>query len=126
MEKSHITLEQKMCIVCGKEYDTNALLLDRRLKPVFDMHTTTGYGLCKEHQEKADADYIALVECDPSKSMTSGDKMKTENAHRTGRLMHIRKTVFEKVFNTSVDGSMCFIDIETFEKIKAEYEGVTA
>lgn len=30
MDKSYVTLAQKMCIVCDKTYDSGELLLDKR------------------------------------------------------------------------------------------------
>lgn len=70
-DKSYVTLEQHVCVVCAKPFDTNALLLHRRLAPVFERHTVTGWGLCPEHQKLKDDGFVALVEIDRAKS--SGD-----------------------------------------------------
>jgi len=127
MEKSHVTLEQKLCVVCGKTYDSGAILLDQRLRKRFEMHTTTGYGMCPEDQGKKDGGYVALVECDATKSMASGNIMKPENAHRTGRIMHMRKKVFAGMFNVEGDTPpMAFIEQEAFDKIKVNYEKAIA
>lgn len=40
--KSYVTLEQKICVVCGRSYDTGSLLLDKRLRERFEHHTITG------------------------------------------------------------------------------------
>jgi len=127
MEKSHVTLEQKICSVCGKTYDTNSILLDRRLRPKFEMHTTTGYGLCPADQKKKDKGFVALVECDASKSTPDGNIMKPENAYRTGRVMHMKKKIFAGMFNVSGGTPpMAFIEQEAFDKIKANYEKAVA
>ena len=46
MEKSYVTLEQHVCPVCLKTFDTGNLLLDDKLRDVFKKYTVTGYGLC--------------------------------------------------------------------------------
>jgi len=97
--KSYVTMEQKCCIICGKEYDSGALLMDMRLKERFEMHTVTGYGMCEEHEDLRKRDYIALVGVDESKSIVGTDTIKPENAYRTGRLAHIREEVFNRIFN---------------------------
>ena len=68
MNKSYVTMEQHICIICGKEFDTGALLLDKRLRKQFDQHTTTGIGMCPEHKKLHEEGYIALVGIDVSKS----------------------------------------------------------
>ena len=85
MEKSYVTMEQKVCVVCTKEYDTNALLLDKRLKPVFDMHTTTGFGMCSKCEALREKGFVAMVGCDPEKSGNPEKTCEPEDAYRTGK-----------------------------------------
>lgn len=49
-EKSHVSMEQHVCLVCGQLFDTGAILLDRRLRPSMEHHTVTGWDLCPEHR----------------------------------------------------------------------------
>lgn len=87
MTKSHVSLEQHRCRICGKDFDTGAILLDRRLKASMEMVTMTGAGICPEDQSMIDSGYIALVEIDPVKSHADpGKPVKEGNAYRTGRL----------------------------------------
>ncbi|WP_456119819.1 hypothetical protein [Winslowiella arboricola] len=73
-DKSHISLEQRVCLVCGTTFDTGCILLDGRLRASMEQHTTTGWGICTEYQQLFDEGYVALVECDPQRSdMLSGD-----------------------------------------------------
>ena len=67
-DKSHVSLEQHVCLVCGTAFDTGAILLDKRLRASMERHTATGWGLCPEHQKLADDGFVALVECDPQRS----------------------------------------------------------
>ena len=134
MDKSHVSMERKICVVCAKEYDTNSILLDKRLKPSLERNTITGFGICPADQERADQGFIALVEVDPERSFAgsgsvevkSADQvMKPQDAYRTGRIIHIKKSTFEKVFNTPSDQEVCFIDIDAFSRLKADYEQAT-
>ena len=118
MTKSHVTLEQKQCPVCGKVFDSGALLLDRRLKPVFEMHTVTGHALCPDDEKKNQDGYIALVVCDESKSAPAGSTMKLQDAHRTGEVIHMRRTAAARVFNVPMTGPMAFINQDAAQKIK--------
>jgi len=43
-DKSHVSLEQQLCLVCGTAFDTGNILLDRRLRASMKHHTTTGLG----------------------------------------------------------------------------------
>ena len=98
MEKSHVTMEQKMCPICGVTEDSGAILLDKRLRPKFDMYTTTGYGLCKVCQKKKDDGYLAIIICDPSKGAPNDGMVKLEEVYRTGGLIHIKKEVAKNIF----------------------------
>lgn len=126
-EKSYVTLEQKVCIVCGNTYDSGALLLDQRLRPKFDMHTTTGWGMCEEDQKRKDDGYVAMIGCDEAKSdKTHNGNIAPEGAHRTGNIAHIRTPVWENIFNVPMPERMvCFCGddvIDMLQKIPVEGE----
>ena len=113
MGKSFVTLEQRVCIVCGKEYDTDTLLIDKRMSEKFDMHTVTGWGMCNEHTELRQKDFIAMIEIDPEKSGEPDDQsqVKPDNAYRTGNILHLHIDAFRAMFNAEVPPKMiCFID----------------
>ena len=113
-EKSHVSLEQHVCLVCGATFDTGNILLDRRLRASMKHHTTTGWGLCVEHQQLFDAGYVALVECDPQRSglSTEDARLKPEQAYRTGQLVHLKRTVFADVFNVPIAANQVCIFVE--------------
>lgn len=123
--KSYVSLEQHACLVCGVAYDTGNLLLDRRLRESMKRYTVTGWGLCAEHARMFSEGYIALVECDPTRSNPSGaDRVKPEHAHRTGRLAHVRRHVFTQVFNVTLadDQSCVFVEPGVIERLQAMTE----
>ena len=112
-DKSYVSLEQRLCLVCGAPFDTGNLLLDKRLRASMNRYTVTGWGLCVEHQKLADDGFVALVECDPQRSGSqAGGRMKPEQAYRTGRLAHLRRTVFAQVFNVPIADEQACVFVE--------------
>ena len=121
--KSHVSLEKHQCIVCGKLFDTGALLLDRRLKPSMEICTITDYGLCPEDQSKFDEGFVALIECDREKSQLSTDSQtaKPDDVCRTGLVAHLKRDVFVNVFNVSISDStpLVFVDQGVIEQLQS-------
>ena len=113
-EKSHVSLEQHACLVCGVSFDTGSVLLDKRLRASMERHTTTGWGLCAEHQKLADDGFVALVECDPQRSGSpaSNGNLKPEQAYRTGRLAHLKREVFSRLFNVPIEDKQACVFVE--------------
>jgi hypothetical protein len=121
-EKSHVSVEQQVCLVCGCRFDTGAILLDRRLRPSMERHTITGWDLCPKHRELYEQGYVALVECDPEQSGSSVacDRIPPNEAYRTGKLAHLRKDVFVKLFNVPGELSTpcVFVDPEVMTMLE--------
>jgi hypothetical protein len=97
-------------MVCCQDYDTINLLMDTRLvngkqRETFEHKTVTGWGLCPADAAKK-PEYIALVECDPAKG---GQTL--SDVYRTGRVAHMRRTVFPEIFGQPCDPEqpMCFV-----------------
>ncbi|WP_295380794.1 ATPase [uncultured Pseudacidovorax sp.] len=121
--KSFVSLEQRLCTVCGRPFDTGHLLLDKRLRPSMTHHTTTGWGLCPEHQKLFDEGFVALIECDPARSgvPAGSTRLQPEQAYRTGRLAHLRREVFTRVFNVAIDDEQACVFVESgvIERLEA-------
>jgi len=96
-DKSHVTMEQQVCAVCGKKFSTGNILLDRKLRNAFDQYTVTGYGMCDEHAKLRDDGYVALIAMDPEKSSTQGDSVRLDDVFRTGTVAHVRKSLWAKI-----------------------------
>lgn len=128
-EKSHVSLEQHVCLVCGTTFDTGCILLDKRLSASMAHHTTTGWGLCAEHQRLFDEGYVAMVECDPQRSgLSSGDaRLQPENAYRTGQLAHLKRAVFADMFNVPIAANQpcVFVEPGVIEQLQAMVEPTT-
>ena len=110
--KRYCTVEQECCSVCLEVYDTGALLIDKRVKPVFEDHTVTGYGLCPECEKYVDDNMIALVEV--TNIQTSRKKLKQEEAQRTGRYVWVNR---EGITSFDENAPMGFIDVELMEHL---------
>lgn len=125
-DKSHVSLERHVCLVCGTTFDTGNLLLDRRLRASMEHHTVTGWGLCPEHQQRFTQGYIALVECDPQRGRRAKDtdRLKPEQAYRTGRVAHVKREVFASVFNVPLvlDQPCVFVEPGVIERLQAMTE----
>ena len=128
-EKSHVSLEQHACLVCGIAYDTGSILLDKRLRASLQRHTTTGWGLCAEHQKLSDDGFVALVECDTQRSgkASGADRLKPEQTYRTGRLAHLKRDVFATVFNVPIaaDQACVFVEPGVIEQLQTMVEPVS-
>lgn len=104
MDKSHVSMEQHACLVCGKPFDTGTILLDTRvingkLRQSLEPHTVTGWGLCPEDEKLYKDGYIALVACDESRSTKEPDgSVGPSGAWRTGAVAHVRFTLAERLF----------------------------
>jgi len=125
-DKSHVSLEQRVCLVCGTSFDTGAILLDKRLRQSMAHHTVTGWGLCPDHERLFQEGYVALVECDPQRSggAPSSGSIKPEQAYRTGRLAHLTREAFAKVFNVplSTEQPCVFVEPEVIDHLQAMVE----
>ena len=104
--KSHVSMEQHQCFICGTIYDTGNILLDKRLNDSLERYTVTGHGLCPEHQQLADDGYIALIVVQP------------DGKTRTGGLIHIRREAAERMFNQEMPKDIAYIDQEIFDQLQ--------
>ena len=113
-DKSHVSLEQHVCLVCGIRFDTGTILLDRRLRASMERYTATGWGLCPEHQKLSDDGFVALIECDTQRSgsPSNASRMKPQQAYRTGRLAHLKREVFAQVFNAPIAANQPCVFVE--------------
>lgn len=121
MTKSYVSMEQRVCPVCGITHSHDCgILLDRRLKDSMESKTTTGFGMCEEHDKQSKEGYIHLVVIDPDKSDAQGkERVKPEDAYRTGRICSIRKEAFAKIFNVKDSSPIMFIDNQVADYLES-------
>lgn len=121
-ERSHVSMEQHLCIVCGKPYDTGAILLDKRLRQSLERTTLTGSGLCPEHDKLHKDGFLALVGVDPTKSAEKNGRMQQEDAYRTGTVMHIKREAAKRILVNVPDENialpMMFCDQAAIDQIQ--------
>ena len=123
-DKSYVTLERKQCPICGVIHDKDCgLLVDTRLKKRFDMYTTTGLAICSDCQKKLDDNYLAMIIVDETKSEIINDKVKLQDAHRTGELMWIKRDAANHMFGQDLsEWKFIFADTALAKQLKERSE----
>lgn len=111
MEKSYVTLEQHVCPVCLKTFDTGNLLLDDKLRDVFEKYTVTGYGLCEEHKKVVEDGYVILVEV--RKRLQKG-----QDPYRTGNTAYLKRHVAKDIFPDMDVQDVAFVEIGVLDKLR--------
>lgn len=129
-EKSHVSIERAICLVCRTEYETGVVLLDKRMRPSMSRHTTTGWGLCQDHRKLFDDGFIALIECDPEKSgnPSLGGRVKPGEEYRTGTIAHVRRDTLTRLVDVPIaaDQPCLFVEPGVIEKIQGLVRPPTA
>lgn len=113
-DKSFVTMEQHVCPVCMKTFDTGALLMDLRLREQFDSTTLTDWELCPECQRLHDDGFVALVAVDEAKSKD----LTPAGVWRTGELVRIRRSAWNKIFSTEPPEVFGFCPPEVIKLLK--------
>jgi len=111
MSKSYVTMIRRTCVVCDKEYDTNELALDKRLRDTFERYTNMGLGVCPDHMKDG---YVVLIGIEP-------DKSNNDSVWRTGETVYIKREAFTKIFTqSSLDKheEFKFIDTKAIRKLE--------
>ena len=115
-DKSHVSMEQKVCPVCQKTFETNAILLDRRLQKSLHRHTITGFDLCPEHAKQKDERYIFLIGIDETKSM---HPFRPDTVYCLGQYAAIKASAWDLVFNVPPPpGSLCYCGADVLGKLQ--------
>lgn len=123
-EKSHVSLGQSVCPVCGIVFDSGEVLLHKRLAQVLERKTVTGYALCPEHQGVIDSGMVILIVISNVPSGEGVRPMKIEEADRTGDLMYLRKEVAHNIGLDRVE-TIGYIDRETHAMMMKALTGAT-
>jgi hypothetical protein len=122
MEKSYVSLGVNICKICGTEFDSGEILMDKRLRKSMGRKTITGYGMCPEHQKLKDDGFLALIEVSNKGNETI---LSNENAIRTGNVAHIPKYIAKEIFNIEANMDafdMMFIEVGVIEKLQSMVE----
>ena len=118
--KSHVSMEQKVCLICRQTYDTNAILLDTKMQARFERHTVTGPGQCDECIEMNDKGYVALV----GASNPTSDTLKPSAAIYTGEVCWLKRHAAEQIIDTDLTGfNFVYIEPEAIVKLKKMMKG---
>lgn len=117
-EKSFVSLSARVCVVCGATYEDGDLLLDKRLSNTLERTTVVGYGMCDEHEKLKNDGYVAIIETVDSSSKS--ETLRPSEANRTGRIIHLRGSVWPEIFSSPVpDKGVCFMEEHVFKGLVA-------
>ena len=121
MEKSFVTLEQNVCPICGKVFETDNLLMDTRIRngklmETFDKYTVTGYYICEECQKMIDEGRVALVEInEPS----DPNNLTLDNVDRTGKIGWMKRDIVQQLIpEFPEDKFMCYVENGFFKEME--------
>lgn len=118
-DKSFVSMEQNICPICSKVFDTDSILLDKQLKDSMESKTLTGYSKCSDCQKQIDEGFVAFVEIDASKSniRPEAETLNLGTVYRTGRVSWLHKEAAKLMFNVVIH-EMQFIDIQTTKALQ--------
>lgn len=121
MEKSFVTLEQNVCPICTKVFETGNLLMDTRIRngklmETFDKYTVTGYSVCEECQKMIDEGRVALVEInEPS----DPNNLTLDNVDRTGKIGWMKRDIVQQLIpEFPEDKFMCYVENGFFKEME--------
>jgi hypothetical protein len=105
-QSSHGSIARRRCIVCTSEYEIGTVAADE--------DQLVGWGLCPEHRELHGDGFIALIECDTSKSghPIPGDWLNPERVHRTGLVAYLERRAVCSIFNIQLDPALPAVYVE--------------
>lgn len=96
MSKSYVTIE--LCPICHKE--TGSLLLDRRLKDTFEMHTIIPSHVCEKCRSKYLGKGVMMIN------------------PQTGSIVVIKEEAFKRLFNKPIpQGKIAFAEEEVLSRL---------
>lgn len=95
-DKSYVTLE--VCPICQKE--TGSIIMDKRIRPVFNMHTVNPTNPCKDCKEKYLSMGVMLIN------------------PKTGSFAIIKDEAFNRIFKQELPKhKIAFADEEIIQKL---------
>ncbi len=109
---THIAKGLHQCPICGVEHAHNMeILLHKQLKDIEDK--VIGYGLCEEHDKQEKDGFIFFIEIEDPEDPTR-DKLKPEEANRTGLIMFLKRELANDLFDTEPELiNFCTKDLTT-------------
>lgn len=121
MEKSFVTLEQNVCPICTKVFETGNLLMDTRIRngklmETFDNYTVTGYSVCEECQKMIDEGRVALVE---TNEPSDPNNLTLDNVDRTGKIGWMKRDIVQQLIpEFPEDKFMCYVENDFFKEME--------
>ena len=115
--KSYVSMEQKICPVTGTVFETDAILLDKKLREIHDTYTITGMQIKPEVEKMIKDGYLPIVEIDTDKS--DMDNLNPNTAYKTGNVAYLRREVAEELLGIKDASQFVYGDASLFERLSA-------
>lgn len=115
--KSFVTVNKKKCVVCCRDFDTNELLIDKRMRDVFESSTLTGWGMCPEHAQQIKDGYTFLILIDENKSTIKGGSVDISNTYRLGCFFAVKNDFMQDVLGSVPPQRVAFIPVAVLADI---------
>lgn len=120
MDNDFVAMAEHICPICGCKHTHNTeVLIDKHLREIPEDKRVTGYGLCEEHQKLFDDGFVALIPVTNIPTEDTNATLNFNDADRIGGFIHLRKTVFNDIFNTEVSAEqeLVFVDKEVCDML---------
>ena len=116
----NVSMEKRICGVCGNEYETGAILSRKRMikNPPDVRFVVTGKGFCPDCRKILDDGYVALI---VTSSVRIEERINPDDIYRTGEVLFIKKDFAEKYFDMKPE-EINAITVESCVKLKAMIE----
>jgi hypothetical protein len=116
-DNEFVAMEQHQCPICGKLFDTGAVLFHKRCRTIKEEERVTGMSLCPEHKKLHEDGYLTLIGVN---NKGAEGRMQFNDAKRTNELVYIKRDVAAKVFNVPIEEDLpfVFVDSEVISMLK--------
>lgn len=107
----YVRMAKHQCPVCGVTHEHNTeILIHKKLKAIKDDELLSGTSLCEIHDNLFKDGFIALIVIDED-GHESREHVKEDNATRTGELLHLKREVFNNIFEYNIHSKMPMVYI---------------
>ena len=118
-DKSYVSMETKICPICGEECETGNILFNKRLSNTLGSKTATGWGVCPTHVKMLADGYVAVIAAKPDGDethMTSWDQ-------HSGKYMMLRENLFTLIFDIPAPPTrIAAMSVPEYDKLAAYLE----
>lgn len=95
---SYVSVATKACIICGTEYESGEILLDKKMKDKLERTTCTGLGAPCPTCDKKYKDKFVLIGVSDDDANVEGERLDAAEVNRTGMVVGIPNELAKEMF----------------------------